>query len=98
MKLVRTWLSGVMSLMLLAVMGTLYRPVSAEGELRWQSPKREEMRVRLIALAWSHPRSSFFSCEEVFIAEKQLRHNVSSLLKPVSGFLSYVPCLSENAV
>ena len=98
MKLVRTWLSGAMSLMLLAVMSTLYRPVSAEGELRWQSPKREEMRVRLIALAWSHPRSSFFSSEEVFIAEKQLSHNESSLVKLVYGLLPYQPRLSENGL
>ncbi len=32
----------------------------------------EPLRLRLVALAWNHPRSSFFASEEVFIAEKEL--------------------------
>jgi hypothetical protein len=98
MNSVRIRVSDIISLMLLSVVGTLCGPESAKGELRWQPPKKEEMRVRLVALAWSHPRSSFFSSEEVFIAEKQLTHNESRLVKVVYEFLPYQPRLSENGL
>ncbi len=98
MKSSRIGVSVIISLMLLVVVGTLCGPKSAEGELRWQTPKKEEMRVRLIALAWSHPRSSFFSSEEVFIAEKQLSHNESRLVKVVYEFLPYQPRLSDSGL
>ena len=54
------------------------------------------MKVRLIALAWNHQRSSFFASEEIFIAEKQLDQDESRLVKLVYGFLPYQPRLSES--
>jgi len=70
-------------------------PESARGQLRWQSPKKEVMHLRIVALAWSHPRSSFFENEEVFIAEKELSKDESRLVKLVYGFLPYQPRLSD---
>src|ERR1700756_3545629 len=70
-------------------------PEAVHGQLRWQPPKLESMRLRLVALAWNHPRSSFFGSEEVFIAEKQLTKDESRLVKLVFGFLPYQPRLSD---
>ena len=67
----------------------------AEGGLHWREEKKEPMRVRLVALAWSHPHTSFFANEEVFIATKQLGRDESRLVKLVYGFLPYQPPLSE---
>lgn len=53
------------------------------------------MRLRLVALAWNHPRSSFFVSEEIFIAEKQLTKGESRIVKLVYDFLPYQPRLSE---
>ena len=47
----------------------------AEAELRWQDGKKEPIRVRIVAMAWNHPRSSFFSNEEIFVAEKALNQS-----------------------
>ena len=69
----------------------------AEAELRWGgTSKKEHMRIRLVALAWTHPRSSFFSNEEIFVAEKELNPGELSLVKLVYGFLPYQPRLSET--
>ncbi len=68
---------------------------SARGELRWENAKKEPIRVRLVALAWNHQRSSYFASEEIFIAEKQLGQDESRLVKLVYGFLPYQPRLSE---
>jgi len=68
----------------------------ARGELHWTTEKKEPLRVRLLALAWNHPRSSFFASEEIFIAEKQLDQNESRLVKLVYSFLPYQPRLSES--
>src|SRR5262249_10982252 len=57
--------------------------------------KKEQMRVRLVALSFTHPRSSFFANEEIFVAEKDLSHGESRLVKLVYGFLPYQPRLSE---
>jgi len=58
--------------------------------------KRETMRVRLIALAESDPRSSFFSTHEVFVAAQVLRgEDESRLVKLVYAFLPYQPRLSD---
>ena len=51
--------------------------------------------MRIVALAWSHPRSSFFENEEVFIAEKELTKDETRLVKLVYGFLPYQPRLSD---
>lgn len=69
---------------------------SAHGELRWGNEKKEPIRVRLVALAWNHQRSSYFGSEEIFIAEKELDRDESRLVKLVYGFLPYQPRLSES--
>jgi len=71
----------------------------AEGQLRWPTypPKKEPMRVRLVAIALAdHPRSSFFSSQEVFVAETEIGHEEWSLIKLVFTFLPYQPRLSES--
>jgi hypothetical protein len=68
------------------------------GELRWQESKKEFVRLRLVALAWNHPRSSFFASEEIFVAEKELDKNETRLVKLVYGFLPYQPRLSETGL
>ena len=46
----------------------------AEGQLRWSyPPKKAPIRLRLVAIAYAdHPRSSYFSSQEVFVAETQV--------------------------
>jgi hypothetical protein len=70
----------------------------AEGQLRWvYPPKKAPMRVRLVAVALAdHPRSSYFSSHEVFVAETEFSHEEWSLIKLVFTFLPYQPRLSEN--
>lgn len=71
----------------------------AEGQLRWPDypPKKAPMRVRLVAVAYAdHPRSSFFSSQEVFVAETEISHEEWSLIKLVFTFLPYQPRLSES--
>jgi len=70
----------------------------AEAQLRWQyPPKKAPMRVRLVAVALAdHPRSSFFSSHEVFVAETEIGHEEWSLIKLVFTFLPYQPRLSES--
>jgi len=69
----------------------------AEGQLRWAyPPKKSPIRVRLVAMAYAdHPRSSFFSSQEVFVAESETAHEEWSLIKLVFTFLPYQPRLSE---
>jgi hypothetical protein len=70
----------------------------AEGQLRWAyPPKKAPMRVRLVALAISLPRSSFSKSYEVFVAETEIGHEEwSGLIKLVFNFLPYEPRLSES--
>jgi len=71
----------------------------AEGQLRWPDypPKKAPVRVRLVAVAFAdHPRSSFFSSHEVFVAETEISHEEWSLIKLVFTFLPYQPRLSES--
>jgi hypothetical protein len=70
----------------------------AAGELHWQSQKKEPLRIRLIALAFSYPRSSFFSSDEVFIAEDEFEKDETRLVKLVYDFLPYQPPLSESGM
>lgn len=67
-----------------------------EGQLHWNSPKEARMRIRLVAAALILPRSSFFSSEEVFVAEKEVGQEEWSLIKLVFSFLPYQPRLSES--
>jgi hypothetical protein len=92
MRLVK---AGISSIVFLAVTSLISGPTPARGELQWQSTKMESVRLRLIALAWNHPRTSFFPNEEVFIAEKQLTQDETRLVKLVYDFLPYQPRLSE---
>jgi hypothetical protein len=69
----------------------------AEGQLRWSYPPRKAaLRLRLVALAMSLPRSSFFKSSEVFVAETEIAHDEWSLIKLVFTFLPYEPRLSES--
>lgn len=69
----------------------------AEGQLRWAyPPKKAPMRLRLVAVAISLPRSSFFKSAEVFVAETEVGHEEWSLIKLVFTFLPYEPRLSES--
>ncbi len=70
----------------------------AEGQLLWPGPpKRAPIRVRLVAVAYAdHPRSSFFSSHEVFVAETEIAHEEWSLIKLVFTFLPYQERLSES--
>jgi len=69
----------------------------AEGQLRWQFPKKAPMRIRLVALAYAdRPRSSLFLSEEIFVAEREISHEEWGLVKLVFTFLPYQPRLSES--
>lgn len=92
MRLARAGLSGIFFLLATGIAG---HPIPARGELQWRSPKIESVRLRIVALAWNHPRTSFFENEEVFIAEKELNKEESRLVKLVYDFLPYQPRLSE---
>jgi hypothetical protein len=80
-----------------ACMGSSGR--QAQGQLRWPDypPKKAAMRVRLVAVAYAdYPRSSFFSSQEVFVAEREISHEEWGLIKLVFTFLPYQPRLSES--
>jgi hypothetical protein len=70
----------------------------AEGQLRWSyPPKKTPIRLRLVAEAYAdHPRSSFFSSQEVFVAETEIGQEEWNLIKLVFTFLPYEPRLSES--
>jgi hypothetical protein len=69
----------------------------AQGQLQWPEPPRKApVRVRLVAIALSDPRSSFFSSHEVFVAEREIGSEEWSLIKLVFTFLPYQPRLSES--
>ena len=70
----------------------------AEAELHWTSAKKEHLRVRLVALALSDPRSTFFAVHQVFVAEKDLGGNEWRLVKLVYSFLPYQPRLSDSGL
>ena len=93
MKLAKAVLSCVVWL---AVTGVFCAPTTARGELEWQTPRMEPVRLRLVALAWNHVPTSFFASEEIFIAEIQITKDESRLVKLVYNFLPYQPRLSEN--
>jgi hypothetical protein len=86
----------VAAVMVLLGFSAIFAPRPAHGSLHWKEPRKQQIRVRLVALAWSHPRSSFFASEEVFVAEKELTPGELRLVKLVYGFLPYQPRLSES--
>src|SRR5260370_34009083 len=71
---------------------------TARGHLPWPAPKKEAMRLRLVALAWNHPRSSFSASEEVFVADKEVGKDETRLVKLVYMFLPYEPRLSDEGL
>lgn len=85
--------SGMVLMVVLCVMSA---SETARGNLPWSVPKKEPMRLRLVALAWNHTRSSFFASEEIFVAEKELNKDETRLVKLVYEFLPYQPRLSEE--
>ncbi len=88
-------LSRIPRLCLAGVVFVLFTGMpAADGQLHWPSPRKEAIEVRLIALAVAYPRSSFFSNDEVFIAEQQLAKEESRFIKLVYDYLPYQPPLS----
>lgn len=69
----------------------------AEGQLRWSyPPPKAPLRVRLVALALSLPRSSYFKSYEVFVAETEIGQEEWTPIKLIFYFLPYEPKLSES--
>jgi hypothetical protein len=71
---------------------------AADGQLRWQRQRKQEIEVRLIALAEGYPRSSVFATDEVFVAEQELSKEESRFIKLVYDFLPYEPPLSDSGL
>jgi hypothetical protein len=92
MKLAKAVLLGITWLAVIALLGA---PTTARGELQWQIPRMEPVRLRLVALAWNHVPSTFFASEEIFIAEIEIAKDESRLVKLVYTYLPYQPRLSE---
>jgi hypothetical protein len=67
----------------------------ADGQLHWNSVRKQPIQVRLIALAIAYPRTSFFANDEVFIAQQELAKEESRFIKLVYDFLPYQPPLSS---
>jgi hypothetical protein len=88
----KLWVRGLV----LLAFASLSIPPAARGELQWPPQKMEPVRLRLVALARNHVRSTYFASEEVFIAEKELGKDEWRLVKLVYGFLPYQPRLSDN--
>ena len=67
----------------------------AEG-LHWPDfPKKTRIRVRLVAIAFALPPTSFFSNLEVLVAEKEIGDDELNFIKLVFTYLPYQPRLSE---
>jgi hypothetical protein len=67
---------------------------AADGEYRGSAPRKQFLEVRLIALAVTYPRSSYFANDEVFVAEQELARDESRFIKLVYDFLPYQSPLS----
>ena len=68
--------------------------VKTPAEAEHNSPV-QDVQLRVISVAWSPPRSSYFSNYEVFIAEKMAATGKPQLIKLVYVFLPYQRRLSE---
>jgi len=95
MKLAKALLSGMAWLVVTAFLSL---PTTAHGELQWQMPRLEPVRLRLVALAWNHVPSTFFASEEIFIAEIEIAKDESRLVKLVYNYLPYQPPLSDSGL
>ncbi len=87
-----------LSMVLMVAVCVMSGSESARGNLPWPAQKKEAMRLRLVALAWNHPRSSFSASEEVFVADKEVAKDETRLVKLVYMFLSYQPRLSDEGL
>ncbi|HZU29689.1 MAG TPA: hypothetical protein VFB79_01150 [Candidatus Angelobacter sp.] len=91
----KNWTTALIFLAMICLGGS---GMQTEGQLLSNyPPKTARMRVRLVGVAYAdHPRSSFFSSHEVFVAETEISHEEWSLIKLVFTFLPYQPRLSES--
>src|SRR5437763_15008126 len=75
------------------VVGVLFLLLSeipaADGQLRWPRPRKQEIEVRLIALALDYPRSSFFANDEVFVPRQELSRREPRFIQLAHVFLPY---------
>lgn len=92
MKSLQISFSSATALVFLLLSGT----TTADGA-HWP-PRKQEIEVRLIALAVAYPRSSFFASDEVFVAEQELTKEESRFIKLVYDFLPYQSPLSESGL
>lgn len=81
----------------LVVVFLLFSGTPAADGQHWP-PRKQEIEVRLIALAIVYPRSSFFASDEVFVAEQELTKEESRFIKLVYDFLPYQSPLSESGL
>jgi hypothetical protein len=88
MKWVRVIAAGL-------IFGAGVAAFAADGEFRGAAPRKQSLEVRLIALAVTYPRSSYFANDEVFVAEQQLARDESRFIKLVYDFLPYQSPLSS---
>lgn len=88
---------GVWFQILLVSFCVLVQSPHGNAGIHWPPPRKERLRLRLIAMAESDARSSFFSTHEIFLAAQQLTDNESRLVKVEYAFLPYQPRLSEYA-
>lgn len=88
---------GIWVQALLVFLCVIGQSPQGQAGLHWPPPRKEKLRLRLIAMAESDPRSSFFSTHEIFVAEQELTENESRLVKVEYAFLPYQPRLSEYA-
>lgn len=88
---------GIWIQALLVLWFVMAQSPQGQAGLHWPPPRKEKLRFRLIAMAESEPRSSFFSTHEIFVAAQQLSENESRLVKVEYAFLPYQPRLSEYA-
>jgi hypothetical protein len=98
MKVVRFPIKYLIAAACLSMMLLLCVHPKAEAELHWPANKKERLRIRLVALALSDPRSTFFAVHQVFVAEKDLGGNEWRLVKLVYSFLPYQPRLSDSGL
>ena len=87
------WWVRYMAAGALFVLGTSV--FAADGEFRGPGSHKQAIEVRLIALAVTYPRSSYFANDEVFVAEQELAKDESRFIKLVYDFLPYQSPLSS---
>ena len=87
--------NSVVSIFVLAAMLVVSSGATAADGESWTPTRKQPIEVRLIALALSLPRTSFFANDEVFIAEQEMGKDESRFIKLVYDFLPYEQPLSS---